>query len=291
MIILQDLPTHDDFPPDAPLCALNAGWCGRLNAARILPQIGHMCLVFPLDAAGIDCDGVRLHGNQYSFVNAAPSSLPLRIHPLPSADVHPHVLLLFMSPGFVDEMAAFLDVPATMSTLLYGMPMFKGDALSATADSLASHIDDAAIASELFMEIVGLVLRLLRLRHQTLNSLSQHKNTTIDDLLPRLMQARQFVEAHCLAPIKMGDVAAHVALSEYHFSRLFKSAFDITVHQYRLRLRLDHARYLLENGQGAIIDVALALGYNSVSAFNRAFRKAFGVTPSAYQAWFHPLGK
>ncbi len=141
----------------------------------------------------------------------------------------PRLLLLFLSPGFIAEMADFLSIPASLGRLLHALPLLQGDAISPLLQLLAAdHTQrNRQEIEELFLEVVGQVLHLIRLRHQTLLSLGSHKQNTVTDLLPRLLQARQFIEARCLEPIKTKDVATHVALSEYHFARLFKTAFDV----------------------------------------------------------------
>ena len=183
-------------------------------------------------------------------------------------------------------MADFLSIPADLSDLLHAVPMSQGDMVSRLLGMLAEACRLDEDTDELFMDVIGQVLRLLRLRHQTLTSLSQHKQDTTADLLPRLMHARQFIEANYLEPIKTEDVADYVALSEFHFARLFKAAFEVTVHQFVLRLRLNEARHMLEASQQTVTDVSLEVGYSSLSAFIRAFRLQFGMTPSDYRARF-----
>lgn len=134
------------------------------------------------------------------------------------------------------------------------------------------------------MEVVGEVMRLMRLRHQALLRLAQHKDSTTADLLSRLLQARQFIEASYTERFKTRDVADYVALSEFHFARLFKTAFDITVRQYVIRLRLDKARHLLEQPQSTVTGVALEAGYGSLSSFIHAFTERFGASPAQYRA-------
>jgi len=179
-------------------------------------------------------------------------------------------------------MADFLHIPATFGDVLHGIPLSQGDAISQLAQTLATAIHDYDTAEELFFEVVGQMLQLLRLRHQTLTSLARHKRDTTTDLTSRLLEARQFIESHYLKAIQTVDVANHVALSEYHFARLFKTAFEVTVHQYVMRLRMDEARRLLESTDVSVTEIALAVGYNSLSAFIRAFGRTCGMTPSAY---------
>lgn len=277
MMILRSPELPDDHV-EAPVCALNAVWAGTLSQSARLPRLGHLFLICPLDDTRLTVANTVLDGEHYLWLTR-PQSNPVQLNPLSEKS---HVLVLMLSEGFIAEMADFLSIPAAFGDLLHGIPLSQGDTISSIARTLATSIDQHDTSEEWFFEVVGQILRLLRLRHQTLQRLSRHKRDTITDLTARLLEARQFIDSHYLASITTGDVADHVALSEYHFARLFKAAFEVTVHQYVMRLRMDEARRLLESTSARVTDIALDVGYNSLSAFIRAFGKTCGMTPSAY---------
>lgn len=275
MIILTTLPTD---ATDAPLTPLNAVWSGVVEATAPLPRLGHLALVCPLDEAAIACASTVVDGRHYILL------LPAAERPFTLVNVSPgpaRLVVLLLSPGFITHLAEFLDIPTDLSTLLHGVPLLQGDAVSELLHLLAQTGISRAEAEDIAFEVVGQMLQQLRLRHDALRRLAHHKDNTLDDLLPRLLAARQFIEAGYLEPLKTADVAAHVALSAYHFARLFKAAFEVTVYQYVLQLRLDRARHLL--AALPVTEVALAVGYSSLSAFIHAFRRRYGITPSAYQ--------
>ena len=142
---------------------------------------------------------------------------------------------------------------------------------------------DLVTVDEGLLEVVGELLRLLRLRQQALAALVQRKQSTVDDLLPRLLQARQLVEARFLDDLQVADVAGAVALSEYYFARLFKAAFSETLYQFVKRLRLDEARHRLLASNVAVTELGLQVGYSSLSSFIHAFRRRFGLSPAQYR--------
>jgi len=82
--------------------------------------------------------------------------------------------------------------------------------------------------------------------------------------------------------------AAAAGLSRYHFLRTFKAVTGLTPHQYTLRTRLREVAARLRDSAGdsrqRILDVALDSGFGDLSAFNRAFRAEFGMSPRAYRA-------
>ncbi len=274
-----------------PVSPLNLLWLGEFERPFSLPRVGHLVFAFPLAGTSVGCADVTLDSNHYLMLTEASAERPYIIENLCSEQRPARMLLLCLSPGFIVDIAQFLQIPADLNQLLHGIPLLRGDMLSQLLDymaSIAMNDPDPDELDDLFFEVVGQVLQLMRLRHQALLSLAPHKRDTIDDLLPRLLQARQFIEAQFLQPIKTSDVANHVAISEYHFARLFKAAFEVTVHQYVLRLRLNASRHLLEQPESSVTDVALHVGYNSLSAFINAFRRQFGLSPSRYRARFIP---
>jgi AraC-like DNA-binding protein len=195
-------------------------------------------------------------------------------------------LVLLLSPGFILDMADFLKIPPGLNQLLHNVPLPQGDELSYLLAELANACKfpmQLALADELLLDVVGEVLRLLRLRQQALDALAQRKQSTIDDLLPRLLQARQLVEARFLDDLKVEDVAMAVALSEFHFARLFKAAFGESLYQFIKRLRLDEARHHLLANDVSVTELGLQVGYSSLSSFIHAFRRRFGLSPAQYR--------
>jgi AraC family transcriptional regulator len=94
----------------------------------------------------------------------------------------------------------------------------------------------------------------------------------------RHIEAR-FDEAHAL-PV----LAAHAAMSPYHFLREFRRVVGITPHQFVLSLRLRAAARRLRASDATIAAVALDSGFGDISEFNRRFRRVFGMAPQAYRA-------
>jgi AraC-like DNA-binding protein len=81
----------------------------------------------------------------------------------------------------------------------------------------------------------------------------------------------------------MGEVARHVGLSERSLRRRFEAGLNMSWRNYAIQARLLRAMTLLAEPGPSVLQVANAVGFESLSSFNRVFRVRTGVTPSAYR--------
>jgi AraC-like DNA-binding protein len=98
-----------------------------------------------------------------------------------------------------------------------------------------------------------------------------------------LAEARQMLETYCYRPLDMGEVAAEVGLSKFHFIRAFRAAYGVTPYQYLTRHRIERAKALLAYGELSVTDVCLAVGFQSLGSFSTLFRRYAGCSPSEYR--------
>jgi AraC-like DNA-binding protein len=81
--------------------------------------------------------------------------------------------------------------------------------------------------------------------------------------------------------LSLEQLARSVYSSPFHLARLFKQRVGLSIHQYRLRLRLRAALRALADGEQNLAKLALELGFASHSHLSDRFRAAFGVAPSS----------
>lgn len=97
--------------------------------------------------------------------------------------------------------------------------------------------------------------------------------------IERLNGAINYMEDHMQDEIEMDEVAKIACCGTYHFQRMFAYMADVTISEYIRRRRMSLAAVDLQNGH-KVIDVSLKYGYDSPTAFNRAFKNVHGITPS-----------
>ena len=100
------------------------------------------------------------------------------------------------------------------------------------------------------------------------------------ELASRVSQAIAFMEQHSANPVRLEDMAHAVHLNETYFCEVFKHVTGISPGRYLMRLRLEHARYLLLSTIQPVATVARESGFTDPSHFARAFKSAFGTSPT-----------
>lgn len=83
--------------------------------------------------------------------------------------------------------------------------------------------------------------------------------------------------------VTTGELARQTYTSRTRFHRLFRALIDETPAAMRRRLLLERAAYHLGHSGTPVTEIALDANYGSLEAFSRAFRKAFGASPSLYR--------
>jgi AraC-like DNA-binding protein len=97
-------------------------------------------------------------------------------------------------------------------------------------------------------------------------------------------RATAFVRGHLGEPLSLQSVARVAGFAPGHFSKLFKRAENTTFEEYLLRLRLEHAKQLLNGTSLNVQGVGSLCGFRNRIHFHRAFKHVVGVTPAEYRA-------
>lgn len=99
----------------------------------------------------------------------------------------------------------------------------------------------------------------------------------------KLRRVVELMETHLDQEFSLRRLAEEAAMSEYHFTRLFKQATSLSPSQYFIRLKMAKARNLLRETDLSIIQIGMDVGYSSPSHFSQVFRRVVGVSPRDYR--------
>jgi AraC-like DNA-binding protein len=99
-----------------------------------------------------------------------------------------------------------------------------------------------------------------------------------------IWRARNFIDEHSRDELSLTKVAKAVNINSNHLSEKFRQVTGINFVDYVARTRFEKACDLLLNANLRISEIAFAVGFQSLSQFNRVFKKLSGKSPSAYRA-------
>lgn len=110
-----------------------------------------------------------------------------------------------------------------------------------------------------------------------------HEHPELDDTGEVIRRAVTFIKEKISEPITVSDVAQHVNLSVFYFTRLFKKRTGFAPHEFITHSRIDHAKYLLRTTDQTVKEVAFSVGYRSEHSFSLAFSNKSGLSPGRFR--------
>ncbi len=132
------------------------------------------------------------------------------------------------------------------------------------------------------------VVRLLSIFAQHLASVSnQMMVREATSQSPTVAKARAFFHERYAQEISVADVARAVNMSTFYFCKVFKAGTGLTFTNYLARLRIEAVKQHMLNPHARISEAAFAAGFQSLSQFNRVFRRIAGEAPSDYRDRLH----
>lgn len=141
-----------------------------------------------------------------------------------------------------------------------------------TEDSLHRIMEEHNLTdlSYALLEIMNLFIENAFAEHQLPNSLEVQK-------------AIVYINDHYHENISLADVARHVKLNAAYFSTLFKHHMEISFSDYLTDKRISQAKILLKKSNMPIVEVAIAVGFDTQSYFSKVFKTRIGMTPRQFR--------
>lgn len=251
-----DLPHHGD-PKENPFCALMA-------------QSNHSCAACLQmqkkveEAAGLEAKTLKC------FAGLCDSAVPVRVG---------NNLIAFLQTGQV-----LLNPPK------------PADFSRATRELLAlgAQLDFKRLEEAYFQTRVVTrgqyesIVRLLTIFAQHLSVLSNQlavQGSSVE--IPAITRARALIAERHASELSLTAIAQAVNLSAFYFCKTFKKATGMTFTDYLARVRIEKVKELLLNPNTRISEAAYAAGFQSLSQFNRVFRRVAGEAPTDYRSRIH----
>lgn len=174
------------------------------------------------------------------------------------------------------------------------LPRFHAELQDCLTRMLRTEFMDSALKNVL------IYAELIRLASILCNAVVEKLNTAGRDAAARLRdeadsetapqahlsviyESCEYIRANSRREITLDQLAERASFSKFYYSRLFKSFTGMSFIDYLNSCRISDAERLLANPEASITDVALQAGFNSISTFNRVFKKYKHCTPSEFK--------
>jgi AraC-like DNA-binding protein/ligand-binding sensor protein len=128
------------------------------------------------------------------------------------------------------------------------------------------------------------VIRLLEIFGQQLSAAANRM--TLQDTEaepPMIRRAKAYIAGHCGDPVGLDEMARTMHVSTFYFCKMFKKATGLTFTDYLGRVRVEKAKNLLLNPHLRVSEIAYTVGFQSLTHFNRVFRKLTDESPTDFR--------
>lgn len=109
------------------------------------------------------------------------------------------------------------------------------------------------------------------------------RSTTRTVYHERILKVLVHIQEHLDEDLSVEELASIAHFSPFHFHRIFRGMVGETLMHHVRRLRLERAAGRLKQSDASILTIAQSAGYQAHASFTRAFRDAFGCSPSAFR--------
>lgn len=111
------------------------------------------------------------------------------------------------------------------------------------------------------------------------------KDTSVKIYTGRINKVLDYIDKNIEEDLNLEKLSSVSCFSPFHFHRIFSSMMGETLNAYIKRIRAEKASMIIsQNPEISMTEAALKCGYTSSSAFSRAFKERFGVSPTDFQA-------
>lgn len=131
------------------------------------------------------------------------------------------------------------------------------------------------------------MLRLLATFAQHLATIShsiEPKDRSAEPEPQIVSRAKKYIRERFQERITLDEAAQAVNASTRHFCKVFKEATGITFTDYLARIRVEKAKHLLQNPHLRVSEIAFETGFESISQFNRSFKRVAGMPPTQFRS-------
>lgn len=199
---------------------------------------------------------------------------------------------VFFSPAFVasavselnstEEQLLDFSIQKTEGLHLVERNYIHGDDVSGIllrSKKLSSTETSELEREEFYHLLLNRIILKNRRSLQESEKLMARKRSTREEIYRRLFFAKDFIDSSYTENLKLKDIADVSMLSENHLLRNFNKLFGFSPFQYITKLKINEAKRRIIETDKSITEIAVSLGYSSMSNFSFFFKKVVGASP------------
>ena len=103
-----------------------------------------------------------------------------------------------------------------------------------------------------------------------------------------IAKAKAYIQEHHTENVRLKEVAKAINTCTFYFCKQFKRVTGISFTDYLTRIRMEKCKNLLLNPNLRVSEIAFASGFQSITNFNRVFKKVLGQSPTDYRSHLMP---
>ena len=254
-----DLPHHGD-PKESPFCAL-------------MSRSNHSCAACLQMQKKVE-ESARLEAKTLKcFAGLCDSAVPVRVG---------NNLIAFLQTGQI-----LLHTPSQAEFTRATRELIKLGTEVDLKQLQEAYFQTRVVTKKQYESIV----RLLAIFAQHLSGLSNQLMVQgASAEAPAISRARALIAERHADQLSLTEISQAVNMSAFYFCKTFKRATGMTFTEYLARVRVEKVKNLLLNPHKRVSEAAYEAGFQSLSQFNRVFRRIAGQSPSAYRDQLHGPG-
>lgn len=261
----RDIDWAPSFHPDSVELCLNLSGLAEVQAGDAVARFTAGTAGFYLRAQS-SLNARRLAGPEHQFITVEYSPGFLEKHlGEGAADVHPLIRRAREESGGLSGVAQVESLSARQRELVISL---RQPPVLASAQSLWFQAKAVELMGEFFFQ------------PPSQDELFCHRHQRV--ARDRIELAAAILRRNLASPPTLHEIGREVGCSPFYLSRTFSKEKGQTIPQFVRQLRLERAAELLRSGDHNVTEVALEVGYNSLSHFSQAFHRHFGCCPGLY---------
>lgn len=232
---------------------------------------------------GINADSQVLGAGEMAFVNSG----DIHSYECPSSDLK--LLVIVFNPSIIGNLSSLynfsLKNPFISQELLKQLKVPDSiqerirNCFYEILAEVEQHQDNYEIMVRgILMELVALILRHVPYEERSVGVSNQGLKVK-----KIVQEAILYVEQNYASDLSIDELASHLGISEYYFSRIFNRMIGQTFRTYLNNLRLEKALKMLASSNLSITEIAYECGFGSLRTFNRIFKDSKHLAPTKYR--------